>query len=139
MKSQGSQKIESNLFKRNKKALKWQERFFRDINEEKLKRDIGKYLTEWCQRQDMRQENIATALNVSKSTVGKWERSESLPPLYKIIALSELSGDSLDSILLGRTPMVEKAISDRLKGLSPDNKERLLKIIDTVLEVWKNT
>ena len=106
---------------------------------EQLRKNIGEHIAEWRKCQEMSQEDIAQVLEVSKNAVGKWERGESMPPIDKSVILSELSGVSLDSMLLGRVPMVDKKIQERLENVSYKNKENLLKIIVTFLEAVKNT
>ncbi|MEH2932968.1 helix-turn-helix transcriptional regulator [Candidatus Ventrimonas sp. KK005] len=104
-----------------------------------MRKKIGESIAEWRKCQEMSQEEIAHVLKVSKNAVGKWERGESMPPIDKSVILSELSGVSLDSMLLGRVPMVDKKIQERLENVSYKNKEHLLKIIVTFLEAVKNT
>ena len=47
------------------------------------------------------QEQLATALGVSRQAVSKWETGESVPETEKIIALSQLFGVTTDLLLLG--------------------------------------
>ena len=122
-----------------RKYIKWQERYDSDFDKEQLRKKIGESIAEWRKCQEMSQEEIAHVLKVSKNAVGKWERGESMPPIDKSVILSELSGVSLDSMLLGRVPMVDKKIQERLENVSYKNKENLLKIIVTFLEAVKNT
>ena len=122
-----------------RKYIKWQERYDSEFDKEQLRKNIGEHIAEWRKCQEMSQEDIAQVLEVSKNAVGKWERGESMPPIDKSVILSELSGVSLDSMLLGRVPMVDKKIQERLENVSYKNKENLLKIIVTFLEAVKNT
>jgi len=122
-----------------RKYIKWQERYDSEFDKEQLRKKIGESIAEWRKCQEMSQEEIAHVLKVSKNAVGKWERGESMPPIDKSVILSELSGVSLDSMLLGRVPMVDKKIQERLENVSYKNKENLLKIIVTFLEAVKNT
>ena len=122
-----------------RKYIKWQERYDSEFDKEQLRKKIGESIAEWRKCQEMSQEEIAHVLKVSKNAVGKWERGGSMPPIDKSVILSELSGVSLDSMLLGRVPMVDKKIQERLENVSYKNKENLLKIIVTFLEAVKNT
>ncbi|MBQ7010349.1 MAG: helix-turn-helix domain-containing protein [Clostridia bacterium] len=54
------------------------------------------------------QEALATALNVSRQAVSKWERGESSPDTDNIIALARLYGVSLDELLLFDPPIAEE-------------------------------
>lgn len=124
---------------RKEKAIKWQERYDSEFDMEQLRKNIGEHIAEWRKCQAMSQEDIAQVLEVSKNAVGKWERGESMPPIDKSVILSKLSGVSLDSMLLGRVPIVDEKIQERLANVPCKNKEHLLKIIDTFLEAMKNT
>lgn len=106
---------------------------------EQLRKNIGEHIAEWRKCQKLSQEKVAQVLEVSKNAVGKWERGESMPPIDKSVILAELSGVSLDSMLLGKVPIVDEKIQERLANVPCKNKEHLLKIIDTFLEAMKNT
>lgn len=129
-------KENENLPKGKETAKKWKERFDNELNMEKLVLNSAYYFQEWRERQDMSQFDIAGVLGMSKGAVWKWEQGESRIPIDKVMALSELSGDSLDSILFGRVPMVEKKIQERLRDCSYEEKEYIWIIIDTMLESW---
>lgn len=45
------------------------------------------------------QEQIAEKLGVSRQTIAKWERGECLPDIENIIALSDLYGVTVDSLV----------------------------------------
>lgn len=47
------------------------------------------------------QEQLADKIYVSRQTVSKWERGESLPDLENIIILSDLYDISIDQLLRG--------------------------------------
>lgn len=121
------------------KDIKWQERYDSEFDMEQLRKNIGEHIAEWRKCQKLSQEKVAQVLEVSKNAVGKWERGESMPPIDKSVILAELSGVSLDSMLLGKVPIVDEKIQERLANVPCKNKEHLLKIIDTFLEAMKNT
>lgn len=60
------------------------------------------------------QEELAQALNVSRSAVSSWEVGRNYPDLETIIAMSELFDISLDDLLKGDKKVVEQ-ISDDTK------------------------
>jgi transcriptional regulator with XRE-family HTH domain len=47
----------------------------------------------------MSQENLAELLNVSRQAISKWESGQSYPEMEKLIALSDLFGVTLDSLV----------------------------------------
>lgn len=60
------------------------------------------------------QEALAGLLNVSRQAISKWELGTTLPETDKIIAIGELFGVSLDSLLVDSIPLDSKENLDRL-------------------------
>ena len=60
------------------------------------------------------QESLAATLNVSRQSISKWELGTSLPETEKIIAIGELFGVSLDSLLVDSVSLDTKENLDRL-------------------------
>ena len=60
------------------------------------------------------QETLAETLNVSRQSISKWELGTSLPETEKIIAIGELFGVSLDSLLRDSVSLDTKENLDRL-------------------------
>lgn len=60
------------------------------------------------------QETLAGLLNVSRQAISKWELGTTLPETDKIIAIGELFGVSLDSLLVDSVPLNTKENLDRL-------------------------
>ncbi len=60
------------------------------------------------------QETLAETLNVSRQSISKWELGTSLPETEKIIAIGELFGVSLDSLLRDSVTLDTKENLDRL-------------------------
>ena len=60
------------------------------------------------------QETLAGLLNVSRQAISKWELGTTLPETEKIIAIGELFGVSLDSLLVDSIPLDTKENLDRL-------------------------
>ena len=60
------------------------------------------------------QETLAEALNVSRQSISKWELGTSLPETEKIIAIGELFGVSIDSLLVDSVSLDTKENLDRL-------------------------
>lgn len=60
---------------------------------------LSENLTNLRKWQGFTQDDIAARLYVTRQAVSKWERDESSPDVYTLIALSELYGTSVDSLL----------------------------------------
>lgn len=60
------------------------------------------------------QEVLAGELGVSRQAISKWELGTTLPETDKIIAIGELFGVSLDSLLVDSIPLNAKDNLDRL-------------------------
>lgn len=60
------------------------------------------------------QEALAGLLNVSRQAISKWELGTTLPETDKIMAISELFGVSIDSLLVDSIPLKTKENMDRL-------------------------
>ena len=60
------------------------------------------------------QEALAEQLHVSRQAVSKWELGTTLPDTDKIVAIGELFGVSLDSLLVDSVPLETKENLDRL-------------------------
>ena len=60
------------------------------------------------------QEALAGLLNVSRQAISKWELGTTLPDTEKIIAIGELFGVSLDSLLVDSIPLDTRENLDRL-------------------------
>lgn len=60
------------------------------------------------------QETLAGMLNVSRQAISKWELGTTLPETEKIIAIGQLFGVSIDSLLVDSIPLNAKDNFDRL-------------------------
>ena len=55
------------------------------------------------------QEDLANALNVSRQAVSKWESSQSVPDMYKIVALSSYFNITTDYLLKDEIETIDGA------------------------------
>lgn len=62
---------------------------------------IADRLVELRRKKGINQEELAEKLGVSRQAVSKWERAESQPDMGNLIALAELYGITLDSLIRG--------------------------------------
>lgn len=60
------------------------------------------------------QETLAEELGVSRQSVSKWELGTTLPETDKLLAIGQLFGVSLDSLLVDSIPLNAKDDLDRL-------------------------
>lgn len=68
---------------------------------------IGEKLKEARKNANLTQEDVADELKVSRQTISNWENEKSYPDIISVIALSDLYGVSLDTLLKGDPVMIE--------------------------------
>ena len=62
---------------------------------------LGERIVHYRKRQGLSQEQLSQRLGVSRQSVSKWERDESLPEADKLPLLAKTLGVSLDALLSG--------------------------------------
>ncbi len=62
---------------------------------------IGERISAYRKERNMSQEELATVLNVSRQTICKWEKGDTLPDVYNIVALVNIFHISLDTLIFG--------------------------------------
>ena len=62
---------------------------------------IGDNIKFYRKKNQLTQDDIAEACNVTRQAVSKWENGESLPTVDNLCALSRLLHTSVDDILIG--------------------------------------
>ena len=78
---------------------------------------LGEELANLRASYDMTQEELAEKIGVSRQAVTKWEASESVPELPKLIQLADFFGISLDK-LVGREPLLYDIVKAKVEALS---------------------
>lgn len=75
--------------------------------------ETAKRLYEYRKAHGYSQEELAAKIGVSRQAISKWERSESSPDTDNLIALAQLYGVSLDTLLMGEEePKKESDITE---------------------------
>ena len=69
------------------------------MNEEQLKQHIGANIAAYRKRAGWTQAGLAEKLNYSDKAVSKWERGESVPDVFTLMALSSQLGVSVNDLL----------------------------------------
>lgn len=67
------------------------------------------------------QEELAAKIGVSRQAISKWERSESSPDTDNLIALAQLYGVSLDTLLMGEEEPAKKPETDNVSEENDGN------------------
>lgn len=62
---------------------------------------IGERISALRKERNMSQEELASVINVSRTTISKWETGESLPDVYNAVALANIFHITLDNLVLG--------------------------------------
>jgi len=81
------------------------------MNDEDLKRQIGRNIVICRKRMALTQAGLAEKLNYSDKAVSKWERGESMPDVLTLMQLAEVLGVTVDFLLSGNetlTPAVRE-------------------------------
>lgn len=69
------------------------------------------------------QEELAAKIGVSRQAISKWERSESSPDTDNLIALAQLYGVSLDTLLMGEEEPAKKPETDNVSEENDGNND----------------
>lgn len=68
----------------------------------------GKKIAQLRKKKDMTQFELADRLGISYQAVSNWERGNSMPDISKLPELAEIFGVTVDELLGGGNPVVEK-------------------------------
>ena len=80
------------------------------------------------------QKELATELNISHQSVSKWERAESIPNTFQLIALSKVFSVTTDYLLLGNHRQFEGSHSSgAVKPIEAMTHEELLVLFEKTL------
>lgn len=69
---------------------------------------LGEKIAKLRTEHHLSQGDLAEKMDVSRQSISKWETGNSIPNLYKLVALSELFNVSLDTLLKEQEPQEEK-------------------------------
>ncbi len=89
----------------------------RQPDDQDLRTAFGQRIRRLRERKGWRRVDLARRIEVDKSYLLRWEKG-ALPPLGKLIILSEVLETSLDALLAGREMGIEES-------LSPDQKRAI--------------
>lgn len=79
------------------------------MNDEKLKKQIGKNIASYRKRIGLTQAGLAEKLNYSDKAVSKWERGESVPDVLTLWQLSELFDVTVNELLADPNALPENS------------------------------
>jgi transcriptional regulator with XRE-family HTH domain len=110
---------------------------------------LSEKIKELREAHGLTQEELATALGLSRPTITKYERNERVPDLIIATRMAEYFGVSLD-YLVGRKPSIKEKIAYEIvamfnrKGLTDADVESngfktLLKLLNCVTDVYCNS
>ncbi|MBQ9934695.1 MAG: helix-turn-helix transcriptional regulator [Lachnospiraceae bacterium] len=100
---------------------------------------IGERLTELRIKHNMTQEEFAEYMCVTRQSVSKWETDKAYPDVEKMIKIAELYDVSLDYLIRGQEPVVEKVETiDKQYDDNSIDAESSTDVGNTTLEVSNN-
>ena len=86
----------------------------------------------------LKKEDLAAKTELSTNYIGMIERGEKIPALdsfIKICNALEVSADKiLIDVLVAGYKTKESLLSEKLENLTPDNRERIYDVIDTLIK-----
>lgn len=86
-----------------------------------MKKETGERLVEYRKANGYSQEELAARIGVSRQAISKWERGESSPDTDNLIALAELYGITIDTLINGGDV---KAQAEDKKESEPEKEEQ---------------
>ena len=80
---------------------------------------LGEHIYQYRSQKGLSQGALASALEVSRQSVSKWENNSSVPELDKLIKMSELFEITLDELVFGKKEEPTKPIQNPLPAQPP--------------------
>ena len=90
------------------------------------KQTIGERLRELRESKTLTQQELSEQLHVSDKTISKWEKDGSVPDTDMLITFSKFYGVTLDYLLTGNTPVVEKEAISKIELAAREDNIALL-------------
>lgn len=112
------------------------------MDDDKLKRQIGRNIVSYRKVRSMTQARLAEKLNYSDKAVSKWERGESMPDVVTLVQIAELFSVSVNDLLVDpnalpdQTGAVERVMGKAVeKTLKRKADKRIILQLSSLL-VW---
>ena len=93
------------------------------LNLEVNRMDLGKHLSEARKKVGLSQETVAEKLGVSRQTISKWEKEETIPDIYQSKKLAKLYNLSLDELI--EFDMDIKQIEEVIKNTKEETEAKI--------------
>ena len=71
---------------------------------------LGRRIARLRREKELKQEELATQLDISPQAVSKWENDQTCPDITALPALAEILGVTVDELLTGKTQETEPAV-----------------------------
>lgn len=90
------------------------------------------------------QKDVAAVLSVNRTTYGKYETGDAVPPLDNLVRLADYYGVSLDYLVgrpedggdVPRLSQTERRLLEDFRGLSTQGKEYVLQTMDMAVKIY---
>ena len=93
-----------------------------------MEQTLGKRIANYRKEKELKQENLASMLNVSPQAVSKWENDVTCPDISVLPELAKILGITVDELLVGKKdekPLVSIVPEEKRKEI----KDMMLKIL----------
>ena len=94
---------------------------------------ISEILKQARSETDLSQEAAAEKIGVSRQTMSNWETGKSYPDIASVIAMSDVYGVSLDSLMKGDTKMIKHL--EESTNVTRSNKQKAASIIALLISI----
>ena len=101
--------------------------------------NIGEKIQEHREKNRLSQEMLAEKLGVSRQSVSKWELSQALPEIDKIVAMSRLFEITTDELLISKEDICQSCpMLDNIKNLINENPKIVCQAVTNMLKGEEN-
>ncbi|EID0044390.1 helix-turn-helix transcriptional regulator [Vibrio parahaemolyticus] len=97
---------------------------------------IGEQIKALRESRDMKQEDVANAINIAKSTYIKYEKGTQSPQLETVEKIAKLYGVSICELIGEQKPSLDEQLTSRMELISKldeDEKRSIMLIIDGLI------
>lgn len=103
---------------------------------------VGKRIKQYREQLGLTQEEFAEKLNLAPGYISTVERGITFPRYEKLIAIINtlcVSADAIFCDVLDSTAYKESILSEKLAALTPESRQRILQLVDLMIQQETNS